>query len=73
VFLPNFGANTVNNFTRGMDELQFSQSIFSDPDAALSAAQQVGLDVVITHDALNVVTLHNVQLANLQASDFHIV
>jgi hypothetical protein len=73
VFLQNFGANTVNNFTQGMDELQFSQSIFSDPDAALSAAQQVGSDVVITHDALNVVTLHNVQLVNLQASDFQIV
>jgi hypothetical protein len=73
VFLPNFGANTVNNFTPAADELQFSQSIFSDPNAALGAAQQVGSDVVITHDVQNVVTLHNVQLANLHATDFYIV
>jgi hypothetical protein len=73
VFRPDFGVNTVNNFTPGTDELQFSHLIFSDPTAALSAAQQVGSNVVITHDALDVVTLNHVQLANLHASDFHII
>jgi Ca2+-binding RTX toxin-like protein len=73
VFLPNFGANTVNNFKSGTDELQFGQSMFSDPAAALNDAQQVGIDVVITQDAQDVVTLHNVQLANLHATDFHLV
>ncbi|OAF19355.1 hypothetical protein AXW67_36845 [Bradyrhizobium neotropicale] len=73
VFRPNFGANTVNNFTPGTDVLQFDHSIFSDANAALSVAQQVGSDVVIAHDGSNLVTLHDVQLAALPASDFHIV
>jgi len=38
-----------------------------------SHMQQFGSDVVIVHDAQNVVTLHDVLLANLHLSDFHIV
>jgi hypothetical protein len=73
VFLPNFGTNAVNNFTPLVDALQFNQSAFADAATALSHAQQAGTDVVITLDAQDVVTLHNVQLANLHATDFHIV
>jgi Ca2+-binding RTX toxin-like protein len=73
VFKSDFGSNTVNNFTPGTDTLQFSQSMFANAAAVLGDAQQVGSDVVIAHDALDVVTLHNVQLANLHASDFHLV
>lgn len=73
VFRTDFGSNTVNNFTPEADMLQFSQSTFASAAAVLSDAQQVGSDVVITHDALDVVTLHNMQLANLHASNFHIV
>jgi hypothetical protein len=73
VFKTNFGSNAVSNFTPGTDVLQFSQSMFASAAAALGDAQQVGSDVVITYDAQDVVTLHNTQLANLHASDFHIV
>ena len=73
VFKTDFGSNTVNNFTPGTDTLQFSQSMFANAATVLGDAQQVGSDVVIAHDALDVVTLHNVQLANLHTSDFHIV
>jgi hypothetical protein len=73
VFKSDFGSNTVNNFTPGTDTLQFSQSMFASALAVLGDAQQVGSDVVIAYDALDVVTLHNVQLANLHTSDFHIV
>ena len=73
MFLPNFGSNSVNNFTPTIDVLQFSQSIFGNVTTVLNDAHQVGLDVVITHDALDIVTLHNVQLANLHASDIHLV
>jgi 20S proteasome alpha/beta subunit len=75
VFPPNFGANTVSNFTPGMDALQFGQSTFADAAAVLNAAQQVASNVVITHDShsTDVVTLQNVQLSNLHTSDFHIV
>jgi Tryptophan-rich Synechocystis species C-terminal domain/Putative esterase len=73
VFLPNFGANTVNNFTPGTDVLQFSRSTFPDAAAVLGNAHQVGSDVAITDGSLDVVTLHSVQLTNLHASDFHII
>jgi Tryptophan-rich Synechocystis species C-terminal domain len=73
VFKTNFGSNAVNNFTPGTDVLQFSQSMFASAAAALGDAQQVGSDVVIAYDAQDVVTLHNTQLANLHASDFHVV
>ena len=73
VFPANFGSNTVNNFTPGTDALQFSQSMFANVAAVLSDAQQVGSNVVITHDPQNVVTLQNMQLSNLHASDIHIV
>ena len=73
VFPTNFGSNTVNNFTPGTDALQFSQAMFANVAAVLGDAQQVGSNVVITHDPQNVVTLHNVQLTNLHASDIHIV
>ena len=73
VFPTNFGSNTVKNFTPGTDALQFSQAMFANVAAVLNDAQQVGSNVVITHDPQNVVTLHNVQLSNLHASDIHIV
>ena len=52
---------------------EFRQSIFANAAAVLGDAHQVGSDVVITQKAQDVVTLHNMQLANLHASDFHIV
>ena len=73
VFPANFGPNTVNNFTPGTDTLQFSQSMFATVATVLGDAQQVGSNVVITHDPQNVVTLQNMQLANLHASDIHIL
>jgi hypothetical protein len=73
VFPASFGSNTVNNFTPGTDALQFSQSMFASVAVVLSDAQQVGSNVVITHDPQNVVTLHNLQLTNLHASDIHIL
>ena len=73
VFPPNFGANMVNNFNPGTDQLEFSQSMFANVAEVLSDAQQVGSDVVIAHDPQDVVTLHNVLLSNLHASDFHLV
>jgi hypothetical protein len=39
----------------------------------LSHATAVGNDVVITYDSANALTLKNVALSNLHASDFHFV
>ena len=73
VFPQTFGAKTVRNFTPGTDAWQFSQTMFADVAAVLSDAHQVGSYVATTHDPQNVVTLQNSQIANLHASDIHIV
>ena len=73
VFPANFGSNKVNNFTPGIDALQFSQAMFASVAAVLNDAQQVGSDVVITHDPQNIVTVKNMQLSSLHASDIHFV
>jgi serralysin len=73
VFPPNFGSNTVNGFKAGTDALEFSHSTVADVAAVLSHTQQVGSDVVIAIDPQDTVTLHNVLLANLHPSDFHII
>lgn len=69
---PTLESNAVD-FTPGVDVVQFSQSVFASASAALADAQQVGSDVVIAPDAHDIVTLHNVQRANLHTSDFQIV
>jgi hypothetical protein len=73
VFPQNFGAETVKNFTPGTDALVFSQAMFANVAAVLADAHQVGSNVVIAHDPQNVVTLQNLQLTNLHASDIHIL
>ena len=73
VFPPNFGSNTVNGYKAGTDALEFSHSTVADVAAVLGHTQQVGSDVVIAIDPQDTVTLHNVLLANLHPSDFHII
>jgi serralysin len=73
VFPPNFGSTTVNGYKAGTDALEFSHSTVADVAAVLSHTQQVGSDVVIAIDPQDTVTLHNVLLANLHPSDFHII
>ena len=73
VFRPGFGSNTINGFAVGTDTIQFDHTIFTDVADVQSHMQQIGSNVVIAHDPQNVVTLHDVLLANLHLSDFHIV
>jgi hypothetical protein len=47
--------------------------MFANVAAVLADAHQVGSNVVIAHDPQNVVTLQNLQLTNLHASDIHIL
>ena len=68
-----FGKDTITDFKPGADILQFDHAIFADAASVLSHAAQVGSDTVITYDAQDTITIHNVQLANLHQSDFHIV
>ena len=73
VFRSNFGSNTVNGFAPGLDSIQFDHAVFADMGAVQSHMQQIGSDVVIAEDAQNLVTLHNVLLSNLHASDFQFI
>src|SRR5258707_705699 len=73
VFRSNFGSNTVNGFAAGTDSIQFDHAVFADMGAVQSHMQQFGSDVVIAEDAQNLVTLHNVLLSNLHASDFQFI
>ena len=76
VFGPNFGKDVITDFQASgwsHDVLQFSPNIFSDFASVLAHAAQVGSDVVITADAVDSVTLKNVNLVSLQKTDIHIV
>jgi Ca2+-binding RTX toxin-like protein len=73
VFRPNFGLNTINGFAAGTDVIQFDHTIFADVADVQSHMQQIGSDVVIAYRPQNVVTLHDVLLADLHMSDFLIV
>jgi hypothetical protein len=76
VFGSNFGKEVITDFqaaTLNHDVLQFSQNTFNDFAAVLAHAAQVGSDVVITVDALDTVTLKNVQLSGLHQNNIHIV
>jgi serralysin len=65
-----FGKDIVGDFTAGQDHLQIDHTIFASFAAVQSHMTQAGADTVITLDAGNSITLWNVQMANLHASDF---
>ena len=47
--------------------------MFESADAVSNENQQIGLEVLITHDPLDVTTLHSVQPADLHMSIFHVL
>jgi Ca2+-binding RTX toxin-like protein len=73
LFGAGFGHDTLMDFTVGQDGNELHDGLFADANAALAAAAQTGTDVTITVDASRSIVLHNVALANLHASDFHVV
>jgi beta-glucanase (GH16 family) len=75
-FAPHFGKEAVTGFNASgatHDVLQLDHTVFSTFAAVLSHAAQVGNDLVITADAADVITFHNVNKSALQASDVHII
>jgi Ca2+-binding RTX toxin-like protein len=66
----NIGKDVVNDFTVGQDHIEFDNKIFTDFADVQAHMQQVGNDVVISYDGNNTVTLHNVNMNSLSASDF---
>jgi Ca2+-binding RTX toxin-like protein len=73
VFSGDFGHDIILDVAPRGDDLQFDRSIFKSFDQVLANSAQVGSDVVITIDADRSITLENVRLAHLVASDFAFV
>lgn len=69
VFEGAFGRDVVTDFGND-DRIQLDDAQFADLAAVLAKSAQAGDDVVITLDAGNVITLQDVQLSSLKASDF---
>lgn len=73
VFHTGFGRDTITDFTAGTaadDLIQYGDNLFANFADVMAHAAQAGADVLITHDAANVLTLSNAALANLHANDF---
>jgi Ca2+-binding RTX toxin-like protein len=76
VFAPNFGLDTITDFTPGADDINVDSSLWATvADLLADAANDGSGNVVITADAQNAITLNNVSLAQLQQNqnDFHII
>jgi serralysin len=76
VFRPDFGTDTVTDFTAGTgagDVVQFDHSQFADFSGVMAHASQVGANTEIAFDATNKVVLQNVSLSSLAADDFWFV
>jgi len=65
------GHESIQNFDPGHDTLQFSPSLFANYAAAMTDARQVGTGAVFTIDAHDSVTLQNVSVGTLTASNVH--
>ena len=69
--LITFGQDTIGDFTIGQDQIAIDKTIFADFAGLQSHMAQNGANTVITVAAgIDTITLQNVQLANLHASDF---
>jgi Ca2+-binding RTX toxin-like protein len=74
VFNSGFGNDTIMDFHSGEDILQFDHTLFTDAATALANATDDGNgNTIITVDANDTVTLHNVTTAMLHLDEFHIV
>ncbi|MFC7663311.1 FG-GAP-like repeat-containing protein [Methylorubrum suomiense] len=71
VFNKGFGHDVVSDFRARADEIQFDDAVFANFAEVRSKAMQVGADVVITAGIDDSLTLQNVALKSLSASDFH--
>jgi hypothetical protein len=66
------GHQTIQNFDSAHDTLQFSASLFANYAAAMTDAKQMGTDTVFTIDARDSVTVQNVNMSSLTASNVHV-
>jgi Ca2+-binding RTX toxin-like protein len=70
VFSQHFGLDTITDFDSKNEVITMSRSTFSSFSDLKAHAVQSGANVVITHDADEVLTLLNVKLSALNSGDF---
>ncbi|RAK61427.1 hypothetical protein DJ021_17265 [Phenylobacterium hankyongense] len=70
VFSQHFGLDTITDFDSKNEVITMSRSTFSSFNDLKAHAVQSGANVVITHDADEVLTLLNVKLSALNSGDF---
>jgi len=75
VFAPNFGNDTVSNYTPGQDVIAIDHTVFATASAAVAAATDVAGNAVIHVDANDSITFTGISVATLNQhqNDFHIV
>jgi len=74
IFAPNFGADTITNFTPGKDVIAIDHSIFANAAAALAATSDNASGNAVVHvDASDSITLQGVHTAALHLSDFYVL
>jgi Ca2+-binding RTX toxin-like protein len=72
VIQPGYGRDTITDFgatASNQDRLQVSTAVFADIHAFMAAARQAGSDVSVTATPIDVLTLKNITLASLDATD----
>jgi hypothetical protein len=76
VIKQGFGRDTITDFgatAANQDLLQVSTSVFTAMQTFMAASRQVGADVIVTATPNDVLTLKNVTLASLDATDLRFV
>jgi hypothetical protein len=75
VFKPNFGHDNITNFKPGSDIIQIDHTVFADIQHLLDPTHDVAGNAVITADANNSITLHDVIKSQLlqHPGDFHFI
>ncbi|HWD29314.1 MAG TPA: calcium-binding protein, partial [Rhizomicrobium sp.] len=70
VFLHGDGVDTITDFAHGVDQISLTGEGVSDFTGLQADMSQVGTDTVITFDSNDIITLKNVTMSSLTASDF---
>ena len=76
IFAPNFGHDTVGDYTPGSDSIQADHNLWATvADLLAHAADDGHGNVVVTADAQNAITLNNTSVSVIlqHQNDFHIV
>ncbi|WP_158596031.1 beta strand repeat-containing protein [Oleomonas cavernae] len=69
VFGTSFGRDRITDFADN-DMIRMQDGLFTSFADVQAHAAQVGVDIVITLDSANIITIHNYALANMNAGDF---